>query len=92
MTTFDDATHFAHAREQSVDSRFVELSDTQDMLDGGMVLSGSKGSLLNYRRLAKQESLRHYCTRNCGYRIAVIISVFQTDDAGSTPATRSIGT
>ena len=25
-----------------------------------------------------------------GYRIAVIISVFQTEDAGSTPATRSI--
>ena len=24
-----------------------------------------------------------------GYRIAVIISVFQTEDAGSTPATRS---
>ena len=25
----------------------------------------------------------------CGYRITVIISVFQTDDAGPTPATRS---
>ena len=42
--------------------------------------------------LVKKTRIHYHVVTNCGYRIAVIISVFQTDDTGSTPVTRSTKT